>query len=590
MKQFSIILLTLLTLCGVGKAQISGLSIGYCAGELGSNPTGFSSTTSGDQISAAIFVPADQILAYKGNHIDEIRVGLASKLNVNDVTVWLRSSLTGSNLASATIESSDIVKGWNTLRLETPFDITDTTPGLYIGYTFTQKNTSKAIAVVELPQANALFTQMGTTAEWTDRSAEGTLAIEALVYGENLPKHNLSLISMDTQKVFVVDKGTFSASLLIRNVAQQTISGFDVICNVDGLSESYSIHIDESIAYGEVKKVEASFTLAGITSNNPDTRTVTITIDNLNEGADEAMSDNSLQTTIQVISHDFTRVPLVEEFTTEKCSNCPRVAAYLHHASEDERFAGRFNSVEHHSGYYTDIYTIQADTQWEWFFDNVYAPAIMLDRSPEYGDAVQTAVFCPTSQSQFDNNLQRELLKSAFVSLKIDVKQNDTDYTLDITVSGERSKTDLTINPARITVMLTETNLVSTNQAGYSGEYTHVNVGRRVNAIWGEEIEWQGNNYTYHCTLGYSPAYVKENMGVLAFIHDGDRSDKLSWEVCNSASVPAFEGNNESGIHTTGRDSNNDLQYYDLRGNKRLIPQSGLNIVKQGNRVRKFYY
>ena len=405
MKQFSIILLTLLTLCGVGKAQISGLSIGYCAGELGSNPTGFSSTTSGDQISAAIFVPADQILAYKGNHIDEIRVGLASKLNVNDVTVWLRSSLTGSNLASATIESSDIVKGWNTIRLETPFDITDTTPGLYIGYTFTQKNTSKAIAVVELPQANALFTQMGTTAEWTDRSAEGTLAIEALVYGENLPKHNLSLISMDTQKVFVVDKGTFSASLLIRNVAQQTISGFDVICNVDGLSESYSVHIDESIAYGEVKKVEASFTLAGITSNNPDTRTVTITIDNLNEGADEAMSDNSLQTTIQVISHDFTRVPLVEEFTTEKCSNCPRVAAYLHHASEDERFAGRFNSVEHHSGYYTDIYTIQADTQWEWFFDNVYAPAIMLDRSPEYGDAVQTAVFCPTSQSQFDNNL-----------------------------------------------------------------------------------------------------------------------------------------------------------------------------------------
>lgn len=590
MKHFSIILLTLLTLCGVGKAQISGLSIGYCAGELGSNPTGFNSTTSGDQISAAIYVPADQILAYKGNHIDEIRVGLASKLNVNNMTVWLRSSLTGSDLASATIESSDIVKGWNTLKFETPYDITDTTPGLYIGYTFTQKNTSKAIAVVGLPQANALFTKLGTTVEWADRSAEGTLAIEALVYGDNLPKHNLSLISMNTQKVFVVDKGTFSASLLIRNVAQQTISGFDVICKVDGLSERYSAHIEESIAYGEVKEVEANFILTSITSNNPDTRTVTITIDNLNEGTDEAMSDNSLQTTIQVVNHDFTRVPLVEEFTTEKCTNCPRVAAYLHHAAEDERFAGRFNSVEHHSGYYTDVYTIQADTQWEWFYDNVYAPAIMLDRSPEYGDVAQTAVYCPTSQSQFDNYLQRELLKSAFVSLKIDVKPNDTDYTLDITVSGERSKTDLTVNPARITVMLTETNLVSTNQAGYSGEYTHVNVGRRVNAIWGEELEWQGNNYTYHCTLSYSPAYVKKNMGILAFIHDGDRSDKLSWEVCNSASVPAFNGNNESGIHTAGNNSENNLQYYDLRGNKRLSPQSGLNIVKQGNKVRKFYY
>ena len=66
MKKFSIVLFALLALFGVSKAQVSGLSIGYCVGELGTNPSGYNSTVSGDQVSAAIFVPADQVRAYAG--------------------------------------------------------------------------------------------------------------------------------------------------------------------------------------------------------------------------------------------------------------------------------------------------------------------------------------------------------------------------------------------------------------------------------------------------------------------------------------------------------------------------------------------
>ena len=65
--------MALLTLCGVGNAQVSGLSIGYCSGQLGANPSGYTSTTKGDHVSAAIFVPADQVGVYAGNHIDEIK-------------------------------------------------------------------------------------------------------------------------------------------------------------------------------------------------------------------------------------------------------------------------------------------------------------------------------------------------------------------------------------------------------------------------------------------------------------------------------------------------------------------------------------
>ena len=193
-------------------------------------------------------------------------------------------------------------------------------------------------------------------------------------------------------------------------------------------------------------EVEFTISPTAITSADPEYRTLTVTIDNLNEGADEAMSDNTLQGTFQVVMHNFTRMPLIEEFTTEKCSNCPRVGGYLHSLIEDERFAGKVNIVEHHSGYYTDKFTIQADTQWEWFHDNVYAPAMMLNRTAEYGDAPETAIFNPGSLNELSNYVMKELLKPAFVSLKIDVQPDEQNYELNITVTGERSKSNLTEN------------------------------------------------------------------------------------------------------------------------------------------------
>jgi hypothetical protein len=575
--------MALLTLCGVGNAQVTSMPIGYCVGELGSNPSNLVSTTKDDQISAAIFVPQDQVAVFAGNQIKEIKAGLASKLSVTELTVWLRAELDGNNLASATVAGADLVKGWNTVTLDTPFDITAQTPGLYIGYTYTQKNTSKAAAVLDFPQPNALFAKVGATAEWTDLSSQGTLSIEAIVYGDNMPKYNLSLLSMKPQPVYVVDKGVMAVEMMVRNVASATITGFDAVCHINGSDETFTVHIDKTLAYNQVEVIE--FTIqptTAITPDSPAERTLTVTLDNLIEGQDEAMSDNTLEATFQVVAHDFTRVPLVEEFTTEKCTNCPRVAAYLHAMIENEEFKGRFNTVEHHSGYYTDQYTIQADTQWEWFYDNVYAPAIMLDRAAEFGDASGTAVFNPASQSELDGFLRKELLKPAFVSLKIEPQVDEENHQIVVTVSGERSKHDLTVNPARITVMLTETNLVTTNQAGYSGEYVHINVGRRVNATWGDVIEWNGDTYSYTCTLFYSPAYVMDNLGILAFIHDADTNDKLSWEVCNSAAIQLKDIT--AGVETLSASTpSSATHYYNLHGIETVQPTRGLTIVRHAD-------
>lgn len=589
MKRVYIIITALIALCSASQAQVSGMNLGYCMGYMGDNPSSMVSTTKGDQVSAAIFVPADQMAPFVGNHIDEIRVGLASKLNVLEVKVWLRSELDGENLAEGTL-SEGLQKEWNTIALDEPYNITEETPGLYIGYTYTQKGTSKAIAVIELPQPNALFLKLGTEAEWEDRSAEGALSLEAMVYGDNLPKYNLTLLSVTTDPVFIVDKQTLNVKAMVRNSATVTITGFDAVCQVDGSDETYPVHLDQTLAYNEFAEVSFTITPTAITSNDPSTRTLTITIDNLTEGTDEAMSDNTLTTDFQVVMHDFTRVPLLEEFTTEKCTNCPRVGSYMHALAESEQFGGKVNIVEHHAGYYTDQFTIQADTQWEWFYDNVYAPAIMLDRRGDYGDASGTAIFNPGSQNELNGFVQKELLKPAFVCLNIEAQPDEANYQITVKVTGERSKPDFTVYPARITVMLVEGGLVSKNQAGYNGDYPHLNIGRRVNAIWGDVIEWDGDSYTYECTLAYSPSYKKENLGILAFIHDGDtdRKDKLAWEVANSAYTNELNFNTATGISHSFANQLPAERYYNAAGQQVDELKPGLNIVRsRDGRVRK---
>ena len=593
MKRLYVIIAALTVLCGAIEAQeVSGMNLGYCMGYLGDNPSGLNSTVKGDQVSAAIYVPANQVRVFAGNHIEEINVGLASKLNVENVQVWLRTELDGENLATADINANTdpaLAKGWNVVKLDEAYNISEETPGLYIGYTYTQKGTSKAIAAIELPQPNAMYVKMGTNAEWEDRSDVGSLSLEALIYGDNLPKFNLSLISLSSQPTYIIDKGTLTLTAMLRNVATNTITGFDALCQIDGSDEVYTAHVDQTLAYNEFTEVEFTINPTCITTNDPGQRTVTVTIDNLTEGQDEAMSDNTLSATFQVVNHDFTRFPLIEEFTTEKCPNCPRVGGYLHSAYEDERFVGRFNIVEHHSGYYTDRFTIQADTQWEWFYDNVYAPAIMLDRAAEYGDASSTAIFNPGSQSEFNNRLQKELLKPAFVSLNIDVQPDEQNFEMNVTVTGERAKADLTENPARITVMLVESGIVSEGtQAGYDGHYEHLNIGRRVNAVWGDVIEWDGDNYTYQCTLKYSPSYIKKNLGILAFIHDGDTNNKLAWEVCNSAYTNELNFDMSTGIENSFANQPVAERYFSVDGTEINSLKKGLNIVRsRDGHVRK---
>ena len=591
MKKVLLSLFALLASFEVSNAQVSGMNIGYCHGKLGPFPstsdTYFSdlSTKKKTWTSGAILIKKEKINSLAGNQIREIHAGLISKLNVDSLAVWVSESLDGPILSTDTIATP--AKGWNTVALTKPVDITSDMQTLYVGYSYHQKSTSKAMSCTKTPEPGySCFIRSGND-EWKDYSNYYTVSVEAMVYGDKLPKYDLTLSALDVQQNYVVDNGNLEFTMKVFNNATVTINGFDAVCTVDGSDDKYTVHCDSSIAYNESKIITMTVSPTAIQTMDPATRTLTVTLTNLTEGEDEIPSDNTLSGTFNVTLHSFVRNVLLEEFTTEKCTNCPRVASYVHDAMNEPEFQGRLNTMENHAGYYTDSFTATFHNDWTWFYDNQYAPAVLYDRHAEDGEA--TAVTCPNSKLELFEGIRKRLRETAFVSLKVTADVDGENQKINVKVTGTRAKENFTKNPARITVVLTETNLAAISQAGAGGDYTHYNVGRRVNSIWGDVLEWNGDDYTYECSIPYTQNYILDNLGILAFIHDYDPDDKTKCDVANSAAITSAEFTGKATAIFAPNASTNDSKalYFDLQGRKLSAPTKGFNIVKRNGKFIK---
>lgn len=586
MKRIILSLMACLAFFGFAQAQVSDVTIGYCGGQNGSAGT-IKCSDSETTVSAAIYIPASTLNTYAGNQITGINAALASKLNIQELTVWVRKSLNGENLAEQTITKETdpkVAKGWNNVTFDTPYDITAGDEGLYIGYSFFQNKVTYGIASLDYPTENGLYYRFGD-GEWENHSSEGTLCVEARVQGDNLPKVNLMLTKVNIPEAYIIDKGTMAISGTVWNRATYTISGFDVNVAVDGKNVA-TAKIDMELPYNEMADFETEVAL-GITEVGSGKGEVTVTIDNINEGVDEDPSDNSMSGEFMIIEHDFKRKILVEEFTTEKCPNCPRVGNYIHDSLEKDEFKDDVIVVCHHSGYYTDWLTTSFDNQYLWLYNDggqTYAPAITVDRN---ANGKSTSVFCPSSSSEMELSWRNALAQSAFVSINIEVVADEADENhITVKVNGAKSMETLCANP-QITVYVVEDNINANSQAGASN-WVHQHVNRAVNSTWGDPVEFVGDDYTYECEFNLMTSWKREDLQIVAFIANYNDSNATDCEVQNAASVKLV--NSGSGVGSINAADDAEAEIYSVSGLKvsgeNLAP--GIYIRKAGSKTEKF--
>lgn len=546
--------------------DIAGYPLGYCNGEI--STTAIVKYAERDvEVSGAIYIPSSYASTVTGNDLKTVKYGIGSTRNISEVTVWVRETLDGANIAEGT-PSTAFKQGWNEQNLKSPLTITKeiASKGFYIGYTFKQSYTSAGLAALSVPSEGGMYVKCGG-GSWENRSAEGTLCLEGLVYGSTLPRLNVHVEGVTVDKWYIVDRGILNGVITLRNLATETVTSVTIEGKIDGIAEPCSTTVDCNIGYNELVKLP--FTLSpGYVSDDPRQISGTFTVTAVNGNADEDETDNSAATTFYVIMEAYPRKVFLEEFTTLQCSNCPRVAGYIHQMLSDPQYSNVVEAVCHHSGFGTDMYTIDADNQYLWFYNaggSVYAPAIMLDRA--MGKFEDTPVFIPSTVEELEQYVDLRLAEPSVISINIEAARTEEDK-VDVTVTGNVIDKEAFCKSPRITVYLVEDNIVTDHQAGAGAGYVLEHVTRTVNATWGEALSFNPDNtYSYTCTLELpgNDTYKWDDMKVVAVVANMNVEDVLDCVVENCASITMVEA---AGINTIDASPEKEAVIYTIDGRR----------------------
>jgi hypothetical protein len=476
-------------------------------------------TVKNDTIGAAVLVTSEELQDKIGAELKSISFyNLASKAP-KYLKIFATNNLTSTSLFEKEFDVTTIKEGWNEVVLEESLELNG--DSLYLGYyLLSDGSISQAVANNSSIQS---YIQKGSNAEWTNSKG---IAIYGTIEGDNLPGYDVVLTSNITSLDVAVNN-PFDIAFCVKNVAAETIKSLEVECDFgNGKKETKTINVDipylgsDSIVYDNI-----NIDKMGLND-------VTFTILTLN-GEDDLTPENNKHTiTFNVLERLVARKVLLEVFSTENCTACPKGHEILE-SSIDGRH-DEIIEVGHHVGFYTDQWTVPADTIYMNFYYaaivTTFAPAGIIDRtlwskadghenSYQGGDS---CVVFSIENADVWNLLNVALAKPAYAWIDLKVELNDTDSTLTINTSG-KSVTNLEGEP-RLTIYITEDNLKTERQAGWNsnikGPYYQHNVNRYIATdVWGDNITLN-EGFEKEYKVKVDPNWNVDNLNVVAFVHN----------------------------------------------------------------------
>lgn len=525
-------------------------------------------------LEAATQILGEDLARFSNGKISGINVGLSTRYNVSSVRAWLRNSLTGEDIASAEItpgSNPSLKDGWNAVKFDTPVNI-ESGKNYYAGYTMTLTKVS-SIAIIGRQtgsHAESCWLKVGN-GEWTDYSEDyGLLTVELLVQSDNLPQYDLELTRATSFDTYITNDKNYTVQYDIHNAGVKSVTSYTLRLS----DEKNGINITKEMTCDlktdeRQKKIEENFTFTGLMPER--TYNFILSIEKPNGIEDETPENNSIALpAISSINKMFERTVLVEEYTTERCGNCPTAASNVHAMlnsfSKDQE--KRVAVVCHHAGYYEDFLTQACDRSLLVFYPEypqTYCPAIMYDRAKGSSGAPVVGV---QSASGMKNTVSNRMQEEAFYSITATGKHDKDTRKINVRIDG-KSAANVFKNP-RITVYLLEDDVESYRQVGATTSFKHNHVIRAYNSIWGSAPVWD-DDFTYHyeTTLSYpetvnmatatNPKYQTlnpANFQIVAFISNYDADDKNNCEVGNAFKIQLSELN-PSGVTINTADTAN---------------------------------
>ena len=270
-------------------------------------------------------------------------------------------------------------EGWNDVLFDEPITIDD--KPLFLGFqvyeTIGTPYPIVAYAAVTVPQSCYVNLAKKSWEEYTDR---GTPLILALVEDDAAACFERTAYAQNTtHPQTVAPDRDFKGGLYVHNFTSEPIQNMEIAMQGEGAASPTlrTITLPEPLpAYGST--IVSAQLRAGTTESTTASWTATVTKVN----GQEAQAGRPGTTQLYVTYDNFIRTPLIEEFTSQRCVNCPQMAYFLEKALQE--YEGDYVYVAHHSGFVEDVFTTQPDREILYVFggyQNEYNPAIMYNRA-----------------------------------------------------------------------------------------------------------------------------------------------------------------------------------------------------------------
>lgn len=552
MKQKLLLAAMLLTASSSLQTMVAQTYVGYTTGEYTrSDGVGFSTTES--KYGEAIRISAAKAQQLKGARIVGVRTATATK-SLSNSTIFVTKELGGTPLAEAS--TSSFSTKLSDSKFSTPVEI-DGTSDLYVGYTTTTVNTGLKPCLFDRTSDYAAGIAYGyADGEWIDLEGRGYGAPLLQLILENAPTDYYDAVvkSFTTSEGFFKVGNEYTITGEIFNFGTTAIQSLKLNTQVGNAApqetELTGLNIKPNTVYN------FSVTMTPESTGNLD---IAISAASVNDGTDADISDNALSSSIYVYPANVQRKMLIEQFTGQTCSNCPRG-----HTEVNSAISGQeedFVEVAHHYGYAEDVFTMyESYAVGSWLYDpsSTYAPAVCVNRTTPY-DGVTTAIFgdgSPTITAGMRYAIAKIRATEPYVSVGMQNEFDETTNSGKLTIVVHTYKTPSS-EQHRLNVWLTQSGILA-YQSGAGSNYSHNNVLRKsFTGNWGESInltEGTTETYVYEYNIpeklqstyyddeAYSIATEPANMKFVAFVGDVTTSN-ITCTVYNA---------NEIAVTTTG--------------------------------------
>lgn len=522
--------------------------IGYTVGDFVRNKgVAFSSDMN---MGMAIHLSQEKAQALKGCTIKGIRAMFGTK-QISDFKIFATKELGGAPLSEN--EVTGAATSLNDFLFETPVTV-DGDP-LYLGYTFTLKNESYKPLMVDYTNDFAdgtIYTYANGAWESVAGSNIGGPSVQLIL--EEVPEFEDLVLKPFNATEYYRGGDNLSIDAQLFNFGSTTVTSFEIGVRIGDQEPQKHTVSDVSIEPNTVY----DFNIPEINASTIGKTYISLEITKVNGHDDTDPSDNTSSADICIYPQDMKRRLLIENFTGQACSNCPRGHQEINAiVSENE---DDYVVVSHHSGYSADSFTMTEDANYTWFYSSTstFAPAAMVNRTP-YSSSESSCIF-GNDGTGLTNDMETAVSicqnTQPYVSVGL---QNSFDpatrlckVTAVVHTYNVPSSELHTLN-----IWLTQDGIVA-NQSGAGSGYSHDHVFRAsLTGTWGEQIELNEGEtgaYSYEYTLPDSIAAsysgtsytgtkyeaVPENMHWVAFVGD-ITSSPLTCCVWNANTIAVTE-------------------------------------------------